>query len=73
MTVELTEYQLKKIFEQGGKPDNFMHIDFELDPNKEEMDDVSDENMKYLLDVAEREISRQEKNLDKVAELLFQK
>ena len=72
-TVELTEYQLQKIYEITGLKDNFQSIDFELEDGKDKMDDASDESLQYLLSVADKEIIKNKEKLDWICDVMYNK
>ena len=69
-SAEVTDYQMRQLFQTAGCSDCYVRLEPELGKAKPEMDDASDENIRRLIDAGEYFINEHAETLDKIVERL---
>ena len=68
---EVVSYQLKQLFDVSGCKDCYVRIDPSLEKASKEMDDVSDKNIKNLIEAGKKCIENKAEKLDKIVDDLL--
>jgi patatin-like phospholipase/acyl hydrolase len=63
---EVGSYQVRELFRVAGHEESYVRLEPELNKAKQELDDVSDENIKNLKDAGLYYISQNVETLDKI-------
>ncbi|MCB1141556.1 MAG: patatin-like phospholipase family protein [Leptospiraceae bacterium] len=72
-SVDLPEYQLKYIYKMNNVPQNYIHLDFELDPNKNEVDNITRQYLQYLIESTDDFLDSKNDLIEKIVSILEEK